>query len=270
MGCGVGGVLIDLGPHEFGRIEFWCAGRKLIHVKARTVRQKGLNLTAAMNRMLIPHQHDRTSDATEQVFEKGHHFVSAERGTIGLNVQLDLAFPRTRAQGADQVHALIVSDARTDGGSLPARCPGPFERRDERKPTFIEKNEGGAQHLPLFLYAARHSVSNGRSLHHRAAKHAVAVFGNSTPGVARDTRCRSGDSARETDPRSDARCDPRSSNLPPSRRHTPRARGHGPSAGAERRSSGGGVRVHGHGACVLAVWTPVANGAHSAPSCRSV
>ena len=97
MRCGVGGVLIDLGPHEFDRIEFWSAGRKLIHMQTRMVRQKILNLTTAMNRMLIPHQHDRTSDAPEQVLEKGNHLVSTERFPMRLNVQLDLAFPRTHA-----------------------------------------------------------------------------------------------------------------------------------------------------------------------------
>ena len=270
MGGGTGSVFSYLRPDAFGRIEFRRTRGKLIHLQTRMTGQKVLNLPAAMNRMPIPHQHDRTSDVPKQVFEKGHDFVSRERVPIGVKVQLDLALPCAHPQCADEIHPLMMINARPDGRRLAARRPGPFERRDERKPTFINKDKGCVQGLPLFLDAARYSVSNAQSLRHRAATCAVAVFGYSTPDVAGDTRRRWGDSARQTTPRSDARCDPTSSNLRRSRTQTPRAQGPVPSAGVGRPSSGRDVRVHEPRACVWTVWIPAASVGHSERLRRSV
>jgi hypothetical protein len=270
MGSRTGRVFINLRPDAFGRIEFRRTDGKLVHMQTRMTSQKILNLPATMNRMPIPHQHDRPCDVSKQVFEKNHDFVSRERVTIGVKVQLDLALPRTHAQGPYQVYPLMVVNARPDGRRLAARRPGPFERRDQRKPTFINKDKGCAQGLPLFLYAARYSVSNAQLLRHRAATCAVAVFGYSTPDVAGDTRRRSDDSARQTTPRSTARCDPTSSNLRRSRTPTPRARGPVPNAGAGSPSSGRDVPVHVPRACVGAVWMHAASVGHSGLLRRSV
>jgi hypothetical protein len=187
--------------------------------------QKIFNLTATMNRMLVPDHYDGPRGATEQVFQKDNDFISSDRGAIGLQVQLDLAFPRTYTQGSDQVQALVVFDTRANGRGLPARCPSAFERRDQRISTFIEENEGCAKLLPLFLYVARCNVSNVQWLRHRGATRGVVVFGNSSLAAAKDTRRYGSDSALETDPRSDVQCDPRSSNLRHTRSETPRALG---------------------------------------------
>jgi hypothetical protein len=173
---------------------------------------KILNLAAAMNRMFVPHDNNRSGDTTEQVSEKDNHFLSAERCAIGLNVQSDLALVRTHTDGPNEIHTLIVFKTGANGRRLPAWGPGALERRDQRKPTFIRKNKGGTQRLPLFLYAAKHSVSNGQSPGHRDATRAVVVVGSSTAIAATDTKRRWGDNGRGTDPRSNARCEPSSSN----------------------------------------------------------
>ena len=164
-------------------------------------RQKVLNLAPTMNRMLVQDQHDGTRNATEQVSEKGNDLIAGDRFAIGLEVQLDFVSSRTHTQGADQVHALIVLDAGAQGRRLAAWCPGAFERRDQRKPTLIRENQGCPPLLPLFLYAAKRNASNGQWLHLCDATRAVAVFGNSKPDGAKDTRRCLGDSAPETDPR---------------------------------------------------------------------
>lgn len=38
MGRGTGGGFVDLGPHEFCRVELGCAGWKRIHMQARMAR----------------------------------------------------------------------------------------------------------------------------------------------------------------------------------------------------------------------------------------
>jgi len=153
-------------------------------MQTRMGSQKILDLPTTMNGMLVPDHHDGPRNATEQVLEKGHHFIASEWVAIGLQMQLDLAFPRTDAYGTNQVEAFIVFDTRANDRRLTARRPSPFERRDQRKPAFIGKNECRAELLPLFLYAARCSGSNGQSLPHRGAVRGVAVFGSSSRAVA--------------------------------------------------------------------------------------
>ncbi len=123
MGGCAGGVFADLGPYKFCRIEFWGTGWKLIHMHARMARQKLFHLAAAVDRMLIPHHHHRSCDVTQQMHEKPDHLLPADRVTVGLQMQLDLAFPWTHAQSANQVglDPTVVSPAAIWPLAL-ARC----------------------------------------------------------------------------------------------------------------------------------------------------
>ncbi len=94
----------------------WGTGWKLIHMHARMARQKLFHLAAAVDRMLIPHHHHRSCDVTQQMHEKPDHLLPADRVTIGLQMQLDLAFPWTHAQSANQVQALMVVKTRETVG----------------------------------------------------------------------------------------------------------------------------------------------------------
>ena len=183
-------------------------------------------------------------------------------------MQLDLAPRRRHTQSANQVQALIVFETRTNPGSLPARCPSPLERRNQRKPAFIGENERCAQLTPLFLSAARHSVSIGQWLPHHAPNCAVGVFGNSSRDIAtRTTRCSNG-SERERGPKSDARSDPTSSNLPHSHTQKPHASRQIPSAAVGSQIIGWDAPAHVHATCVCDVVTPDATGTHSVVSRR--
>ena len=146
--------------------------------------QEILDLAATMNRMLVPDHHDGPWNVPQQMLQKDDDLLAAERDRVGLQMQLDPAFPRTHTYGTNQVEAVIVFDTRTNDGCSPARCPCPFERRHQRKATFIKKNERRAELLPLFLYAARCNVSSAQWTCHRGAVRAVAVSGNSTRDVA--------------------------------------------------------------------------------------
>ena len=164
----------------------------------------------------------------------------------------------------------MVLDTGADGRRLPAWCPRTFERADQGKPAFIGKNQRGTQRVPLFLYAARHSVSNERRLHRRARTCAVAVFGNSTPSVATHAKHRSADSARETVPRSGAQCGLGSSNLRYSHRPKPLAVRPAPNGVAAKGIIDWAARVHADPACAWVAGTRDANVAHSVWSRRSV
>lgn len=187
--------------------------------------------------------------------EKSDHLLPADRVTTGLQTQLDLAFPWTHAQGANQVQALTVVKTCVNGGSLPTWRPSPFERRDQRKPAFIGENEGGAEFTPLFLSVARDSVSNGQSRPRLAPDSAGVAFGNSNRVVARGTKRCSHDTVRETGPRSNEQSDPASSNLPHSRTHKPHVLRWTPNAGVERRITGWDALALAQTACVCGVGT---------------
>lgn len=232
--------------------------------------QEVFHHAATMDRMFVPHQHDRACNLRQQVLEKGDHFVATDRVPIGLNVQLDLAFSRTHPHRTDQIEAFFVLDTGADGRRLSAWRPGALQWADQRKPAFIGKNQGGSQRLPLFLSAARYSVSNGQPLHRRVPTCAVVVFGNSTPNAVTHTTHRSAGSAPQTAPRSAAQSDPRSSNLQHGRRHTPRAARPAPNSAVGKRTSGGDALARTAPACASALESRDASVAHCVWSCRSV
>ena len=141
----------DLSPDEFGWIEFRCGRREVIDMQARMGGQKILDDPATMDRVLVPNHDDGSWNTTEQMLKKGNDFLARECVAIGLQMQFDLAFPRTDADSRNQVEAFIVLNARANDGRFTARSPRPFEWRDQRKATFIWKNERRAELLPLFL-----------------------------------------------------------------------------------------------------------------------
>ena len=196
MGCRAGSVFVQLRPGAFGWIEFGRTGREFVHVQAWMAGQEVFHLAAAMDRMLVPDQYNGANDLIQEMLEESDHFVATQRAPMGLNVQLDPALGRTDTYGSDQIETLVVLDTGADRWRLSAGCPRAFERADQGEAAFIGKNQRGPQALPLFLYAARHSVSNEQLLHRRVRTCAVVVFGNSTPSVGADAKRRSDDSAR--------------------------------------------------------------------------
>lgn len=173
-------ILRDLSPDEFGWIKFRCRRRKLVHMQTRMMSQEILDLAATMNRVLVPDHHDRPRITPKQMLQKADDLIAAQRDRIGLQMQFDLAFSGTEADGTDQVETFIVFDTCANDRRFTARRPCPFERRNQRKATFIKKNKRCAESLPLFLYGARRTVSNAQSPRRRDATHAVAVVDNST------------------------------------------------------------------------------------------
>jgi len=73
---------------------------------------------------------------------------------------------------------------------------------------------------PLFLSAARRSVSNEQSRARPAHNSDVGAFDNSIPSAASRTKHHSHDNGCQTYPRSNALCGPTSNNLRHSRWHT--------------------------------------------------
>src|SRR5690606_10714614 len=148
---------------------------------------------------------------------------SRDRVAMRLKVQADLAPSRRHTETADQVEPVMMIQPGVLGGRLAARCPGALQRRHRRKPRFIEKKQPGLEINPLFLSAAKRSVSNARSLVHRAPGFYAAAFDCSSPYAASSTKHCSYDTGSQTGPRSHGRSDPGSSNFPHSRWHTLRA-----------------------------------------------
>ena len=138
MRCSPRNIFIELGPHEFCGVEFGSGRRELLDLKAWGLGDKIFDLGAAVNGMSVPQQDDRASAGIQQVLEETNDFLARDRFTIGLQMQLDIAFSRSHAEAAHQIQSLIVSEASGSGRGMAAQRPGALEGRYLRKAGFVE------------------------------------------------------------------------------------------------------------------------------------
>lgn len=220
MRSGAGCVFTNLRPNHLGRVQLGSAGGKLVDMESWMTVNKHLHAGATMDRMFIPHQNDGTGNLLQQMDQKRFHFFSRDGSTMPLEMQADFTSSRRHTQTADQVEPVMMIKTGVLGGRLPARCPGALQRRDRRKPRFIEKKQPGLEINPLFLSAAKRSVSNVQFLVHCAPGFAAAAFDYSSPCAASSTKHCSYDTGCQTDSRSHGRCDPGSNSLLHTRWHT--------------------------------------------------
>ena len=78
MGSGASKVFANLSPHELHGIEFRRTRRKGVHMNAGMRSQKRLHRLALMNGMLVPDQHNRSPDTTQQVLTEDHDLIARE------------------------------------------------------------------------------------------------------------------------------------------------------------------------------------------------
>ena len=107
-------------------------------MQAWVLGDKIFDLGAAVNRMSVPHQDDRSSAGIQQVLEETNDFLACDRFTIGLQMQFDLAFSRSHADTANQIQALVVMEARGSGRCMAAQRPCAREWRYLRKAGFVQ------------------------------------------------------------------------------------------------------------------------------------
>lgn len=187
------------------------------------LRQKLSNFLAAMNGSLVPHEDDGAVHSSQQLFQEIDNLVTRQVAFIRLRAQADDAFARCDQQRGNRIDSLIVLNARPNFGSLTSRRPRALEGTDQRLPIFIDKNQGCIQVMPLFLSAAKYSVSSAQLQPRHAEKRPAVVFDNSSPCVARDTTPRWNCIGYQTDAQSPAQCARGSNSLRRSRKQRPRA-----------------------------------------------
>jgi hypothetical protein len=141
--------------------------------------QKVLDQLAAMNGAAIPQKDNRTTQMTEQLLEKLHHFFSPEGAPMELDIERHALALGRYGQGVKGVDAsLSVPHGAVRG--LPLGSPSAFKVGDEQKATFVQENQVRAKTGCLFLYAASGSVPNAQSRPRRAGASAVRVSDNSS------------------------------------------------------------------------------------------
>ena len=177
-----GQILVDLCPHILDRIEFRRAGRKVVDMEPRVLRQERLHLVTLMNRCVIPDQNDWTAHVSQQMAQEVNDLLTGQVAAIRLGTQFDLAAARCDEQRADRIDARMVLKTGPNLRRLTPRCPGALDRTDQRLPIFINKYKGCAQVTPLFLSMAKCIASNGRSPDHPVETRRVAASDNSSPG----------------------------------------------------------------------------------------
>jgi hypothetical protein len=176
------------------RVKLGGTGRKTIDLQTRLLGNKRLHFLPGMNWRVIPNQHDWTWNMFQHMLQEIDHLFTSQIALIPLHPQLDPVSFGCHQQRADQVRPLVMLQTGANRWRLPARCPGALEWTDQGFATFVEKNQGCAQGLPLFLPTASDTVSNRQLQHHRVAAPAVVAFGNSNSFGSAHARRRWGDS----------------------------------------------------------------------------
>lgn len=186
--------------------------------------------------------------------EKPDHLLPADRVTIGLQMQLELAFPWTHAQGANQVQALMVVKTlvQTVGVCLrgaQVRLSG----ETSEKPLSSRKTRVAPSLRHFFYLWPEIAFPMGdRDLVSRQTP-PLWLLTTPTESSQEIPNTSSHDTVRETGPRSNEQSDPVSSTLPPSRTHKPHALRRTLNAGVERRINGWDALALAHAACVCGV-----------------
>jgi hypothetical protein len=150
-------------------------------MQSRVFSQKQGNLFATMNRRIVPHQDNLPGFLLQQSAEEFDDLHTGEIALVQLSVQANATISRRQNQSPDGVDTLPMVETRADDRRASARCPTAPQGRNQRKATFIEKNEFSLEFISLFLSAATDSVSSALSLRHRALSPRDALSDNSSP-----------------------------------------------------------------------------------------
>jgi hypothetical protein len=240
---GARSMFVNLLPHPFHWIEFRRARRQIVDVQALMLRQERLHQFALMNWMVIPHQHNRSANPPQQHREKGDNFVAPQSPALRADHQFQSTALRCDQHGPQQIQAFVMIQTGAHTWCLAARCPGPLERRNQRKTAFIFDHQRRVQVTPLFLSAARCNAASAPRRDHPDQTDGAVVVDNSSPDAARYARPHLGGSARQSVARSTAQSDRASSNLQHNHRHTHRVSSLVPTAASVGPSIGRGGPV---------------------------
>ncbi len=142
--------------------------------------EKHLHFLSGVYRRIVPDQDNRARHVIQHVSQEINDLFPRHTVGVQFDLQFDPARFRCYQQRADQVCTLMMLKTCPQARRLTARGPSPFERTHQRFATFIEKNKGRTQRLPLFLSTASDSVSNTQWRRHRVEVPNVAAFGNSS------------------------------------------------------------------------------------------
>jgi len=208
-----GEIVLHLGPDKLNRIEFWRAGRKVVHMDTRMLSQELLYLLALMNGRFVPNQNDRAAHMLQQMLQKINDLVTRQVALVRLGSQADFASTRRDQKGRNRIDALVVLNAGANLGRVSPRSPSALERADQRLPIFVNQDKGCTQVAPLFLSWAKCTVSSGQSARHHAETRCAAAFDNSTPRAVRDATHHSDGNVYGTTAKSHARCGQGSNSL---------------------------------------------------------
>jgi hypothetical protein len=125
-------------------------------MEARRAGPEGLPRLALMKGGLIPHQADGARHRPEQVSKKSQPFFASQSASMRGDARAEFFPRRGDEQGAQQIKAHAMREARVDDGRLPLGSPGAFKRRGQREAAFVLKGQRRVGPPPFFyLWPAR-------------------------------------------------------------------------------------------------------------------
>jgi hypothetical protein len=217
-------------------------------MQASVLRQESLHQFALMDRMVIPHQHNRSANASHQGHQKGDHFFATQGATMRADHQFQPTTFRRHQYGPQQVQPFVMIQTGAHPGRLAAWRPSPFEWRNQRKTALIFDHQRRVQVTPLFLSAARRSAASALPPDHRDQTDGVAVADNSSRAAARCARRHWDGNGHQTAARLHGQSGRASSNLQHNRAHKRRVSRLAPVVATGGSSTAGG------GQAVDAAW----------------
>ena len=131
-------VPLEVGPDEFGGIEFRCVSREPFDVEARIVLAQAGQFRPLVNRSLVPEQDDRPAEVMQELAKEVGDVTGVEVVLLETNVEahpFSLCGNREGGQGGDAVMLEAVSDNR----HLAAQSPRAAPSRNEQESALIEE-----------------------------------------------------------------------------------------------------------------------------------
>lgn len=131
-------------------------------MKTRMRGNKLLHQFATVDRVVIPYQHDGTAHSAQQTVEESNHLLTRNVQMVKASVHSDMLLLRADQHSADDIDTTVVRDTGAHMRRLSSERPSAFERRYQRKSTFVLKTQACAEVMPLFLSVAMCNASNAR------------------------------------------------------------------------------------------------------------
>ena len=189
----VGQGPVQVGPDMLRRIELRRIGREPLGLDARMRDQVGLHQPAPVDRTVVPQQDHRAPQMLQQRAEEGADLHAGEVPVVATEVESQVPTFGRDGKRRERREAIPLEPVLEDR-RVALRPPGAGDGGDEQEAALVEEDQGGAESISLFLYAAIDIASTERWPLRCAGGRGAPASDSSSPIPAAPARWRGGGS----------------------------------------------------------------------------